>query len=188
MGGTDQGVASPGGGGVIRTARLVLRPPVPEDAPAIFSTYASDPEAVRYMSFPRHAQVSSTEWFVSMSVHQWKTHGIGVYLAFVDGTLIGSTGLHVHEPPQPGHVMTGYILGRAFWGKGYATEACRAMIALARTRGDHRITSYCHVDHVASAHVLEKCGFVFQGIVPRDRVLPNLGPDPQDARRYALEL
>ena len=45
-----------------------------------------------------------------------------------------------------------------------------------------------NVDHVASAHVLEKCGFVFQGIVPRDRVLPNLGPEPQDARRYALEL
>jgi ribosomal-protein-alanine N-acetyltransferase len=173
---------------VIRTARLVLRPPVAEDAPAIFATYSSDPEAVRYMSFARHEKVSSTEWFVSMAVHTWKTHGTGVYLAFVGDTLIGSTGLHVDTAGEPGHVSTGYILGRAFWGQGYATEACRAMIELARTRGDRRISSYCHRDHVASAHVLEKCGFVFQGIVPRDRVLPNLGPDPQDARRYALDL
>jgi ribosomal-protein-alanine N-acetyltransferase len=186
MGGTDQGL-TPGSASVIRTARLLLRAPVPDDAPAIFATYSSDPEAVRYMSFPRHEKVSTTEWFISMALHEWKTHGTGTHVIVRDGDIIGSTGLHAVKE-QPGHVMTGYILGRAFWGQGYATEACRAMIELARTRGDHLISSYCHRDHVASAHVLEKCGFVFQGIVPRDRVLPNLGPDPQDARRYALDL
>ena len=55
---------------------------------------------------------------------------------------------------------TGYILGKPYWGHGYATEACRAMVELARARGDRRIASYCHADHAPSAHVLEKAGLI----------------------------
>ncbi len=184
MGGTDQGVAP---AGVLRTARLVLRAPVPEDAAAIYATYASDPEATRLMGWPRHEQVSTTEWFVSMSMHEWKTYGTGTHLMFLGDTLVGSTGLHV-DTKTPGEVATGYILGRAFWGHGFATEACRAMVEHARARGDRRIGAYCHADHTASARVLEKSGLVFQGVRPRYVVFPNLGPELADVRVYALGL
>lgn len=173
--------------GVIQTARLLLRAPVPADAPAIFATYASDPEATRYMSWPRHEKLSSTEWFLSFAAHEWDTYGTGTRLIFVGDTLVGSTGLHV-DHATPGEVATGYILGRAHWGKGYATEACRAMVELARARGDRRISAYCHADHMPSARVLEKSGLAFLGIKPRYLVFPNLGTDLADVRSYALDL
>ncbi|KAB2903530.1 MAG: GNAT family N-acetyltransferase [Kofleriaceae bacterium] len=185
MGGTDEGLSEVTA--VIRTARLVLRAPAPEDAAAIYATYASDPEATRFMGWPRHEKVSTTEWFVSMSAHEWRSYGTGTYLVFVGDTLVGSTGLHV-DTKTPGEVATGYILGKAHWGHGYATEACRAMVELARARGDHRIGAYCHADHAASARVLEKSGLGFQGIRPRYVVFPNLGPELADVRVYALDL
>jgi RimJ/RimL family protein N-acetyltransferase len=190
MGGTDQGVGpddAGGGGGGIRTARLTLRAPVPEDARAIFETYASDPEVTRYMGWPRHQKVASTEWFVSFALHEWKTHGVGTHLIFVGEQLIGSTGLHVDTTTR-GEVATGYVLGRAFWGRGYATEACRAMVELARRRGDLRVSAYCHADHVASARVLEKSGLFLEGIRPKHLVFPNYGPGLEDVRLYALDL
>jgi len=179
MGGTDQGV--------VRTARLTLRAPVPEDARAIFTTYASDPEVTRYMGWPRHEKLSSTEWFVSYAIHEWKTHGTGTHLIFLDETLIGSTGLHVEDTGSR-EVGTGYILGRPHWGHGYATEACRAMVDLARTRGDRHISAYCHADHAASARVLEKSGLLFEELRPQHTVFPNLGPGLEPVRLYALDL
>lgn len=173
----------------LRTARLTLRPPTAADAPAIFATYASDPVATRYMGWPRHEKVSSTEWFVSYAAFEWQQHGIGTLLVFVDdgATLIGSTGLHA-DKERPGHVATGYILGAAHWGQGYATEACRAMVDLARTRGDRRVEAYCHADHAPSARVLEKSGLLFEGVVRDHMVFPNLSPALQDVRRYGLGL
>jgi [ribosomal protein S5]-alanine N-acetyltransferase len=171
----------------IRTARLMLRPPTPADAPAIFATYASDAEVTRYMGWPRHEKLSSSEWFVSFAAHEWKSYGTGTHLIFLDDTLIGSTGLHV-DKDRPGTVSTGYILGKAHWGRGYATEACRAMVELARARGDRRIDSYCHADHAPSARVLEKSGLLFEELVRDHMVFPNLSPALQDVRRYALGL
>lgn len=169
------------------TARLVLRRPSAADAPAIFSTYASDPEATRYMGWPRHEKLSSTEWFISFALHEWQTHGTGTHLIFKDGTLIGSTGLHVDTTTR-GEVGTGYILGRPYWGHGYATEACLAMVALARARGDRRITAYCHADHIASARVLEKSGLHLVEHRPMHIVFPNLSTDLAPVRFYALDL
>jgi [ribosomal protein S5]-alanine N-acetyltransferase len=191
MGGTDQGVgaaaASGVPGGVIRTARLTLRAPTPDDARAIFETYASDREVTRYMGWPRHEKLASTEWFVSFAIHEWKTHGVGTHLIFAGEQLVGSTGLHVDTNTR-GEVATGYVLGRAYWGQGIATEACRAMVDLARRRGDRRVSAYCHADHAASARVLEKSGLVFEGVLPKHIVFPNYGVGLEDVRLYALDL
>jgi RimJ/RimL family protein N-acetyltransferase len=173
----------------MRTARLTLRAPTPADAPAIFATYASDPVATRYMGWPRHEKLASTEWFVSFAMNEWTTHGTGTHLIFLGDTdtLIGSTGVHVDENTRD-EVATGYILGQPYWGHGYATEACQAMVALARSRGDRRITAYCHAAHTPSAHVLEKSGLAFIELRPKHIVFPNLGIGLEDVRYYALDL
>lgn len=183
MGGTDQGV----GAAPIRTARLTLRAPVPEDARAIFETYSSDPDVTRYMGWPRHEKLASTEWFISFALHEWKTHGVGTHLIFLDERLVGSTGLHVDTNTR-GEVATGYVLGRAYWGKGIATEACRAMVELAKRRGDRRVSAHCHADHLASARVLEKSGLLFEGLLAKHIVFPNYGTGLEDVRLYALDL
>ena len=55
--------------------------------------------------------------------------------------------------------MTGYVLSKDAWGRGYATEALSAMVGLARETGVRRLFALCHHEHAASAHVLEKCDF-----------------------------
>src|SRR5438552_18188698 len=47
-------------------------------------------------------------------------------------------------------------------GHGFATEALAAMVDLARSTGVHRLYALCHAVHRASAHVLEKCGFLLE--------------------------
>ena len=49
-----------------------------------------------------------------------------------------------------------YWIGRSYWGKGIATDALKAFLAVDRSRPLHaRVAS----DNVASRRVLEKCGF-----------------------------
>src|SRR3546814_11031633 len=58
-----------------------------------------------------------------------------------------------------GEVELGYWVARSYWGLGYATEAGRHMLDLARTLGIPRLTAAHFVDNPASGAVLRKLGF-----------------------------
>jgi ribosomal-protein-alanine N-acetyltransferase len=81
-----------------------------------------------------------------------------------DRAALGSAGFG-----GPGRVAElGYVLGRAYWGRGYATEAVCAMLDHARTLGLRRLDAYSFIDNLASARVLEKATFVDLGVVTRN--------------------
>ena len=169
----------------VETARLVMSPPTATDAQAIFDRYASDPDVTRFMSFPRHESLASTKTFLDFSAQEWQRASAGPYLIWsrADGTLLGGSGLEVHDR----EAVTGYVLAKDAWGKGYATEALSAMVTVARGLGLERLTACCHLEHQASQRVLEKCGFLRE---PRacQATFPNLSPAPQDVAWYVLRL
>lgn len=169
---------------VIETERLLLRRPTPQDAEAIFERYASDAEVTRYLGWPRHKSVQDTQAFVAFSLGEWKRWGVGPLVVFDRATeaLLGSSGLVMEGR---GRAATGYVFARDAWGKGYATESLRAMIALAAELKVARLHALCHVDHQASWRVLEKCGFQREGVLPRHFVFPNLSSEPLDVLSYA---
>jgi RimJ/RimL family protein N-acetyltransferase len=83
--------------------------------------------------------------------------------------------------------MTGYVFARDAWGQGYATESLQAMVDLAPSCGVRRLYAICHVDHAASARVLEKCGFARETVLKRHTHFPNLAPgEPADVLSYAI--
>lgn len=167
------------------TDRLVLRRPEPRDAEAVFSRYASDPVVTRLMSFPTHRSVDDARGFVAFSDAEWARWPAGPFLieSRADGTLLGGTGLNFETPQR---AMTGYLLAQDAWGRGYATEACGAMVTLARTLGVRRLYATCYAGHEASARVLEKCGFTREGLLRAHTVFPNLETsEPQDVLMYA---
>jgi [ribosomal protein S5]-alanine N-acetyltransferase len=166
----------------LQTRRLLLRAPTPADAEAVFA-YASDPQATRYMAWPRHRELTDAHAFITSTLRAWEQHGVSAYLIEQAGAVIGSTGLDIQAS---GRTITGYILRREAWGRGIATEACRAMAALAGALELEEVTADCHSAHLASARVLEKAGFVLECVWPRQRVFPNLSPEAQDVRSYAL--
>ena len=159
----------------LNTARLTLRRPTAADADAIFERYAADPVVTRYLSWPMHRTLADTRVFLEWSDAEWEKGPSGPLLAFSrdDGRLLGGTGLAF---PSRTEAVTGYVFARSAWGQGYATESTLAMVELARTLGIQRLEAICHVDHRASAHVLEKCGFLLEAIRRNDTQFPNLAP------------
>lgn len=159
----------------IETERLVLRRPRREDAEAVFARYASDRDALKYVSWPAHDTVALTHEFLTYSDVQWAAWGAGPFLARLreGDVLLGSTGLAFDAPER---ASTGYVFARDAWGRGYATEALAAMVDLAPTLGVRRLYALCHVEHRPSARVLEKGGFTLEGVLPRYCEFPNLEP------------
>jgi len=85
--------------------------------------------------------------------------------------------------------MTGYVLARDAGGRGNATEALGAMVETARMLGVRRLYALCHHEHRASARVLEKCGFMREGVPRSYSEFPNLKPgEPQDVLSCAVLL
>jgi ribosomal-protein-alanine N-acetyltransferase len=159
----------------IETARLVLRRPHDEDVEAMFERYASDPEVTRFVGWPTHESLEHTRTFLDFARAEWDRWPAGPYVIASrdDETIIGSTGLAFETPYR---AATGYVLSRSAWGRGYATEALRAVAELAPALGVQRLYAVCHVDHLASAHVLEKCGFLREGTLRGYAEFPNLAP------------
>lgn len=158
----------------IHTARLRLRKPGTGDAEAIFSSYASDPDVCRYLAWSRHRSIRDTLDFLAFSDAAWQRGPAGPYLIFgEDDELLGSTGL---EFAGDGTATTGYCLARKAWGRGYATEALKAMQDLAEKLGLAALTTCVHPEHRASRHVLEKCGFVIDTGNDCRVEFPNLAP------------
>jgi ribosomal-protein-alanine N-acetyltransferase len=167
------------------TERLFLRRPVTLDVRTIFERYASDPDVTRYLSWPRHTALDDTRVFISFSDAEWKRWGCGPYLVFSrdDRLLLGSTGLAFESADV---ASTGYLLARDAWGRGYATEILNAMSDLARTLEVRRLYAVCHVDNRASQRVMEKCGFVREGVLRRHTTFPNIGPERTDVLCYSV--
>jgi ribosomal-protein-alanine N-acetyltransferase len=74
------------------------------------------------------------------------------------GQLIGGIALDVFDREQ-GEAAFSYLLNRAWWGQGYATEALAEMLRFGFVQlGLQRIADSCDSENVASARVMEKCG------------------------------
>ncbi|MFM7517890.1 MAG: GNAT family N-acetyltransferase [Pirellula sp.] len=157
----------------IVTERLLLNAPVFDDANAIFETYASDLAVTAYVGWPRHQNIDDTIAFIEFANAEWSRCSIGPYLIRnrQDGTLLGSTGISCTDS---GEAMTGYVLAKANWGKGFATEVVRAMIGVARQLELQRLFALCHPAHGASRRVLEKTGFLLDSTWSKPITFPNV--------------
>jgi RimJ/RimL family protein N-acetyltransferase len=165
-----------------------MRRPRRDDAEAILERYAGDAEVTRLLGWPRHVTLADTRAFLEFSESEWARWPAGPYLieSRGDGSLLGATGLSFETPYR---AATGYVLARDAWGRGYATEALRAVVEIARGASVVRLYALCHPDNAASVRVLEKCGFTLEGTLLRHSVFPNLSGDrPEDVLSYALVL
>jgi RimJ/RimL family protein N-acetyltransferase len=149
-----------------RTTRLLLRPGWSEDAPALLEAIA-DERIVRNLATARwpYRPVDAEAW---LATERKPSEPSLVIFRCTDSApeLIGAIGFG-RRPT--GEMEFGYWIARRHWGRGYATEAGRALLAAARHGlGAKRLDSAHFVDNPASGRVLEKLGFKPTGtIVPR---------------------
>jgi RimJ/RimL family protein N-acetyltransferase len=168
----------------IRTERLVLRPPSEADADLMFRRYSSDPEVCRYMSWCPHRSIDDTIAYLRKKTTDAGLGEVTRRLIFcrVSGELLGSIGGQFDNY----RFQFGYCLARDAWGRGFATEASRAFVAAAMSDpAIWRVQAFCDVENRASARVLEKVGLMFEGILKRYLMMPNLSDEPRDMFCYA---
>ncbi|KAF3010695.1 hypothetical protein E8E13_005941 [Curvularia kusanoi] len=68
--------------------------------------------------------------------------------------------------PCPKIPDLGFSLLAKYYGKGYANEACEALMGYFReTKGQERFAGYTHPDNVSSQKLFKRLGFVYRGIV-----------------------
>lgn len=149
----------------LETKRLLIRDFTAADFDAVYA-YGSDPEVVRYMDFPRSTPESTREHIARCSElaqaqpRRWYDMGIALKST---GEIIGGIALDVFDREHDEAAFS-YLLNRAAWGQGYATEALAEMVRFGFTvLGLQRIADGCDVENTASARVMEKCGFQFEG-------------------------
>lgn len=142
----------------IDTPRLILRLPEERDQDELAAIYA-DGEVMRYLGGTRDRE--ETWRGIAMLIGHWALRGYGLYAVEEQGSgrLVGRIGL-LNMEGWPA-LEVGWTIGREFWGKGYATEATRAVMHewLPQLRPD-RLISIIHVENERSARLARRLGAV----------------------------
>ena len=139
-----------------RTDRLLLRPGWIEDAPAVAAAIGDEAILKMLANAPSPYRLSDAEEWLS----QPRGEGDAIFLltARTEGAsrLVGAMGIHADGEDME----LGYWIARPYWGLGFATEAGRAVIDLARhSLRLPRLVAGHFLDNPASGKVLEKLGF-----------------------------
>jgi RimJ/RimL family protein N-acetyltransferase len=160
------------------TERLRLRRSVPDDAEEI-AIYRSDPEVFRYQGWER---VDAEGIRAELEEMAKREPGVDGWVQFsVEerdiGRLIGDVGLSPADS-EPAVIKIGYTIAPAFQGRGYATEAVRALAAYAFDRlGARMVRAYASAENLPSHRVAEKIGM---------RLVERFGRGHGDQRRFVV--
>lgn len=147
----------------LTTDRLILRPPVPEDAEDML-VFRGDPVVQKYNSVPLahvdDARGYIEKWLLECKSGKRKIWGITLK---GDGTMIGMVGLGSWIKHDR-RADVGYDLAQAYWGRGIGTEAVRAAVGFGFEHMNlNRIEAGTVADNIASVRLLEKLGFTREG-------------------------
>ena len=149
---------------VFQTSRLSGRRLSPDDVDALFAVY-SDPETVRWVGDGTPLTREKCEEWLEVTAANYERRGYGMF-ALVEReskAVYGFAGL-VHPRGQE-ECEIKYALHKSHWGRGYATEAVRALLAYGKSEhGIHRIIATVADQNTASRHVLEKVGMAVREV------------------------
>lgn len=149
----------------IELGRITLRE-LEEDDLASVQAWAGDPEVSRYMEWGPNDEDDTRAFLAyvaeARAARPRRTYELGIELR-ESGALVGAAGVRVRDAEARSGDL-GYVLRRDRWGRGYATEAGRALVVLAHEGlGLHRVWATCRPQNRASARVLEKLGMRCEG-------------------------
>jgi ribosomal-protein-alanine N-acetyltransferase len=144
---------------ILETERLILRTWTPDDAEAAFSIYRSA-EVMRFLGtgLPDQLIEDVAARIQRFLAHQ-ELHGFGLWPMIEKkcGAMVGVCGLkHLDDGPE---IEVGYHLAREAWGKGFASEAARAVLQYGyETLKIPHIVAVIHPDNIGSQRVMGRIG------------------------------
>ena len=161
----------------LRTERLVLRRYVPEDAEELYRRIGSDPEMVKYSGWNPYASPEMARGTVERFIAGYGDEHFYGWVMDMDDVLFGMIGAYDYEDDR---IEVGFSVVKACWGRGYATEALKAVLKyLTENEGISCVTAWCAEENTGSRRVLEKAGMRLvrtetDGLEVGDRVYDRL--------------
>jgi [ribosomal protein S5]-alanine N-acetyltransferase len=142
------------------TMDLRIRRWLISDAPALHAL-ANDIEVTQWMSGWSHPYSAgdALKW-VTFAGAQKPPQFFAIEL---DGELVGGAGIEPRNDTHRGVAIVGYWLGKAYWSRGIATAALKALVERSFARGFRRLEAHVFEPNIASIRVLEKVGFICEG-------------------------
>ncbi len=146
----------------IETERLIIRRFKEEDLDG-FLCFMLNEESTKYLVFkPEQKTESGAKALFDNVVNAYDTQDAVHGHAIVDkaaGEYVGSCGFMTYED---GIVECYYSINAEHCGKGFATEATKALVeALSET---FEVRAYCHSENLAAHAVARKCGMEHRGV------------------------
>jgi RimJ/RimL family protein N-acetyltransferase len=142
----------------LQTDRLTLRMLCEADLEA-YAEMCADVEVMRHVGDGQPLARPMAWRNLAMMVGHWSLRGYGLWAAEErsSGVLVGRIGFWNPEG-WPGFEL-GWMLRRAFWGRGYATEGAREALRFALMQlGQPQVISLIHPENAASIRVAQRLG------------------------------
>lgn len=143
-----------------RTERLLLRPSWPEDADELQAAIADEGIVRNLASAPWPYTEEEAVRFATTNHDENYPAFLLMLRTDSSPRLIGACGLGEHN----GQAELGYWIARPYWGLGFASEAGRAVLGIAKAIGHQKLVAGHFIDNPASGRVLRKLGFQPTGI------------------------
>ena len=150
---------------VLDAPRLFLRPWRMEDLEDFYHN-SRQPELGYNAGWKPHECLEESREILESWVKGIQGEDIWAIVLKETGRAVGSIGLHKDDrrPGVPNCRSLGYVLAQEYWGKGYMTEAARAVLAYGFTQLHLALVSVNHFAYnQRSRRVIEKCGFTYEG-------------------------
>ncbi len=144
--------------------RLVLRHPRETDVPALLSVFG-DADALAYWSHGPLADEAAARDYLADINRFWRDRELFQWAVADRETdeMMGTVTLNRWDPPNR-RADIGFILARPFWGRGFAQEAVRRLLAFGFSEMDlHRVEADVDPDNTASLALLGAMGFQREG-------------------------
>jgi RimJ/RimL family protein N-acetyltransferase len=151
----------------IETPRLILRRLLLSDFDNFYAKLYSNRDVMQYVRTGQPKTKDETLHELKVHIEHFDAHSFG-FLAVLEkasGCFLGISGLKYLSDTDD--VQVGFLFDKTTWGKGYATEVTKELIAYGfnglRLK---KIVAISRPENIGSRRVLEKCGLIFQGIKP----------------------
>ena len=167
------------------THRLLIRPPLLEDAKDIFNNYAQDVEVTKYLTWKPHKEFQDTVKWIKKCILDSKTEKSLFFVLSLkeENQTIGMIDFRLDDFKA----SFGYVLAKKYWNKGFMTEAMKPVLEYVLNKPTiFRIWATHDLENEASGKVMLKLGMTFEGILRRSVMHPNISNEPRDGKYYSL--
>ena len=151
---------------VLESDRLVLRRMEPRDAPGLFA-YTSDPDMVKHLPLSLTPDLADAEKAIDGFMEMYAARRVapwGISLKATDEH-IGICGFESWNA-MTDRAEIGFIVARAQWNKGYATEAATRVMRFGfEVMHLNRLEARCKIENEVSSHLLERLGMQYEGLL-----------------------